>query len=147
MSMLSWEEISKNREASFYSMKDILLHMIDNEEWIVNYVIFEKSKEYPRRNSSEYSSMSMILNHLAIVEEKTLSYFSKTTDVELKRNVSFELSSGKKFDMTIEECLFQSFTEQLYHLGEIICLLWQDNIEPPAMQWFYNKPEMRPNRQ
>jgi uncharacterized damage-inducible protein DinB len=35
--------VVKNREASFYSMKNILLHMIDNEDWIVNWVIPGKS--------------------------------------------------------------------------------------------------------
>jgi uncharacterized damage-inducible protein DinB len=33
--------------------------------------------------------------------------------------------------MTVEESLFQTFTEQLYHLGEMIALLWQDGVEPP----------------
>jgi len=140
LSDLSWEEAAKNREASFYSMKNILLHMIDNEDWIVNYAIFEKSKEYSRRSSDDCTTMSMILEHLSEVEKKTLDYFSKVTVEELRGMVDFELSSGKKFDMTVEECLFQSFTEQLYHLGELICLLWQDNIEPPPMQWFYNRP-------
>ncbi len=140
LSELSWEEVVKNREASFYSMKNVLLHMIDNEDWIVNYAIHEKSKEYSRRSSNDYTNMSMILEHLSEVEKKTLDYFSKATADELKRKVSFELSSGKKFDLTVEECLFQSFTEQLYHLGELICLFWQDDIEPPPMQWFYNKP-------
>jgi len=140
MSDLSWEEAAKNREASFYSMKNVLLHMIDNEDWIVNYAIFEKSKEYSRRSSDDYTNMRMILEHLSEVEKKTLDYFSKATDMEFERKVAFELSSGKKFDLTVEECLFQSFTEQLFHLGELICLLWQDNIEPPPMQWFYNRP-------
>jgi uncharacterized damage-inducible protein DinB len=141
LSELSWEDASKNREASFYSMKNVLLHMIDNEDWIVNYAIFEKSKEYSRRSSNDYTNMGMILEHLSEVEKKTLNYFSKATIEELKRRVAFELSSGKKFDLTVEECLFQSFTEQLYHLGELICLFWQDDIEPPPMQWFYNKPK------
>ena len=86
--------------------------------------------------------MQMILDHLSEVEKKTIDYFSSATEDELKRRVVFELSTGKKFDLTVEECLVQSFTEQLYHLGEIICLLWQDDIEPPQMQWFYNRPIM-----
>ncbi len=112
MSDLSWEEAAKNREASFYSMKNVLLHMIDNEDWIVNYAIFEKSKKYSRRSSDDYTNMSMILEHLSEVEKKTLDYFSKATEEEFKRKVAFELSSGKKFGMTVEECLFQSFTER-----------------------------------
>jgi uncharacterized damage-inducible protein DinB len=149
---LPWEEVIKNREASFYSMKNILVHMIDNEDWIVNWVINNKALEYKREKKSEdYRSMSEVLDHLNNVESKTRSYLKKalatgtgssTEDSnEFKRRVNFVLqSSGKSFDLSVEESLFQSFTEQLYHLGEIIALLWQQNVEPPQMQWFWNNP-------
>ena len=137
---LPWSDVEKNREASFYSMKNILLHMIDNEDWMVNWVIHNKSKDYVRRKSEEYTSMNMILEHLREVEERSAQYFSKLDDAELSRKAKFTTSAGQTFDLTVEECLFQSFTEQLYHLGELIALLWQDNIEPPKMQWFWNNP-------
>jgi hypothetical protein len=25
-------------------------------------------------------------------------------------------------------------------MGELIALLWQEDIEPPKMQWFFNNP-------
>jgi len=137
---LPWSEVEKNREASFYSMKNILLHMIDNEDWIVNWVIHTKSKDYVRRKSDEYRSMRMILDHLEEVEEKSAQYYAKLDVIELSRRVKFATSAGGTFDLSVEECLFQSFTEQIYHLGELIALLWQDNIEPPKMQWFWNNP-------
>jgi len=37
LSELPWSEVIKNREASFYSMGNILLHIIDNEDWMVNW--------------------------------------------------------------------------------------------------------------
>ena len=36
LASLPWEAVTKNREASFYSMKDIMLHMIDNEDMVVS---------------------------------------------------------------------------------------------------------------
>jgi uncharacterized damage-inducible protein DinB len=134
------EEVEKNREASFYSMKNILIHMIDNEDWIVNWVIRNKSTEYTRRKSGEYKDMAMVLEHLDEVQNRTRSYLQAADDNELKRRVDFRLMSGDVFDLSVEECLFQSFTEQLYHLGELIALLWQNNVEPPKMQWFWNNP-------
>jgi uncharacterized damage-inducible protein DinB len=41
---LPWESVTKNREASFYSMRNILMHMIDNEDWVV---------KHPRAQSQE----------------------------------------------------------------------------------------------
>ena len=137
---LPWKEVDENREASFYSMKNILLHMIDNEDWIVNWVVKGRSKEYKREKKSvEYTEMKMVIEHLDKIESKTREYFARVNDAELSRHVSFVLQSGESFDMTVEECLFQTFTEQLYHLGELIALLWQENIEPPKMQYFFNK--------
>ena len=137
---LPFEVVDKNREASFYSMKNILLHMIDNEDWIVGWVIPGKSQEYVRRKWSEYTSIQMVLEHLDEVEQRTREFLKGASDAELGKRVDFVLSSGKSFNISTEECLFQSFTEQLYHLGELIALLWQDNVEPPKMQWFWNNP-------
>jgi uncharacterized damage-inducible protein DinB len=144
---LPYSVVEGNREASFYSMKNILLHMIDNEDWIVNWVIHGKSQEYIRKKSAEYTTMEMVLRHLDEVETRTRDYLKTIQEAELSRRVAFVLSSGKKFNLSVEESLFQSFTEQLYHLGELIALLWQENIEPPRMQWFWNNPREQGNMQ
>jgi uncharacterized damage-inducible protein DinB len=134
------EALSKNREASFYTMKNIMLHMIDNEDWIVNWVIPGKSQAYVRRKWEEYVDIAAVLQHLNEVEKGTRTYLETLARDDMSRQVDFVLSSGRTFSLSVEECLFQSFTEQLYHLGELIALLWQDNVEPPKMQWFWNNP-------
>jgi uncharacterized damage-inducible protein DinB len=141
---LPWETVTKNREASYYSMKNILVHVIDNEDWIVNWVILNRATEYKRaRKSEQYTSMQMVRDHLEEVEKKTRAYLEKADEKEMKRRVNFALSSEESFDLSVEESLFQSFTEQLYHMGELIALLWQEDIEPPRMQWFWNNPRAR----
>lgn len=147
LSELPWEKITENKEASFYNMRNILLHMIDNEDRIVNWTIHNRAKDYKRiREPDEYTNMKQVIDHLDEVEGKTKEYFKDIRGREVEefaRRINFFLSSGPSFDLSIEEALFQSFTEQLYHLGELIALLWQDNIEPPAMQWFKNNPRSR----
>jgi uncharacterized damage-inducible protein DinB len=143
LSELSWEEVIKNREASYYSMRNILVHMIDNEDWMVNWVIHNKSREYKReRNADDYQDMQQVTSHLDQVEERTKKYLGsvQNQEAEFARRINLVLSSGKSFDLSVEEALFQSFTEQLYHIGELIALFWEENIEPPPMQWFNNNP-------
>ncbi len=140
---LPWEEVVKNREASYYSMKNILIHIIDNEDWIVNWVVHNRATEYKRAKSEDYTSMQTIREHLDEVERKTKTYLERADKKMLEKRVNFTLSSGQTFDLSVEESLFQSFTEQLYHIGELIALLWQQNIEPPTMQWFHNNPRAR----
>jgi uncharacterized damage-inducible protein DinB len=125
-------------------MRNIVIHMIDNEDWIVNWVIHDNSAGYRRaRKAEEYGSMIMVEEHLGEVERKTRAYLQASDEKELQRMVKFTLSSGPTFDMSVEESLFQSFTEQLYHLGELIALLWQEDVEPPTMQWFWNNPRAK----
>lgn len=140
---LPWESVTKNREASFYNMKDILLHIIDNEDMIVEWQIRDRGAEYKRaRDWGEYRDMQMIREHLDGVEKRTRAYLEHADERELERRVNFTVRSGT-FDLSVEECLLQSFTEQLYHMGELIALLWQENIEPPRMQWFWNNPRAK----
>ena len=108
---------------------------------MVNWVVKSKATEYKRdKKSDDNIDMRMVLDHLNIVEEKTQLYLKGFAEEDLKSRVKLTLSSGREFDLTVEECLLQSFTEQLYHIGELIALMWQENIEPPQMQWFYNNP-------
>ena len=138
---LPWDEVTQNREASYYSMRNIMIHMIDNEDWIVNWVIKNRAGEYKReRKSEEYLDMNMIRKHLEDIERETTAYLGGADEGEMQRRVNFTLSSGATFDLSVEESLLQSFTEQIYHLGELIALLWQKDIEPPRMQWFWNNP-------
>lgn len=141
LTSLPWEAVTKNREASFYSMKDIMLHIIDNEDWILRHQILRDSG-YKPRDWKEYTDMAMIKEHLGEVEKRTDAYLERADEKELGRRVDFVVRSGT-FDLSVEECLFQSFTEQLYHMGELIALLWQENVEPPRMQWFWNNPRAR----
>jgi uncharacterized damage-inducible protein DinB len=143
LSELPWEKVTENREASFYSMRNILIHITDNEDWIVNWVVQNRGAEYKRsKEATEYSSMDEVVRHLDEVESKTKNYLGSIAgreDEEFKRRANFVVRSGS-FDLSVEEVLFQSFTEQIYHIGELIALLWQENIEPPPMQWFKNNP-------
>jgi len=142
LTSLPWEAVTKNREASYDSMKDIMLHMIDNEDMVVSGQIL-KVPDYKRAHDwEEYRDMLMIRGHLDEVEKKTKAYLEKADENELGRRVNFTVRSGS-FDLSAEECLMQSVTEQLYHMGELIALLWQENIEPPKMQWFWNNPRTR----
>ena len=136
---LPWDEVAKNREASFYNMKNILVHMVECEDWIVGWVIPGKPTEFKDKNYDEFTSMRMVVDYLKEVESRTRNFLSNASESELAKKVDFVVSSGT-FNITVEECLFQSFTEQLYHLGELIALLWQDNINPPPMMWFKNNP-------
>lgn len=142
LASLPWEVVTQDRGASFGSMKDVMLHMIDNEDMVVSGQILKVPGYKRERDWEEYKDILMIREHLDEVEKKTNAYIERADENEPGRRVNFTVHSGS-FDLSVEECLLQSFTEQLYHMGELIALLWQEDIEPPRMQWFWNNPRTR----
>jgi hypothetical protein len=72
ISLLGWEEAVRNREASYYSLVGIILHMIDNEDWVVNLVIPGRpATERKKRLPSEFTAFEEVEALLTDVETKT----------------------------------------------------------------------------
>jgi uncharacterized damage-inducible protein DinB len=132
----------ENREASFHSMKNILVHMVYVEAWLVGSAILGEKRSYKEPNFASFKNMRMVIEYLDQVESNTRTYLQHASKGELSRKVRFRFSSKQrhKYNLTAEECVFQSVTEQLFHIGELIALLWQEGIAPPNMEWFSNNP-------
>jgi uncharacterized damage-inducible protein DinB len=131
----------KNREASFHSIRNIMVHMIYVEDWLVNSAILGKKGSYREPNFDSFD-IPKVISYLNQVESNTKNFLKEATENELRRKIKLRFSPRQKraYNLTVEECLVQSFTEQLYHIGELIALMWQENIKPPDMQWFSNNP-------
>ena len=138
----SWEEATKNREASFQSMKNIFIHMVEVEDWMVTWVIPDRKDSYKWDKFEEYDTVADINDFLSRVETSTRLYLDRADEKELTRKITLTLRSGDTFPMSPEECIFQAVTEQLYHMGELIALFWQQEVRPPRMQWFWNNPRI-----
>ena len=132
---LPWEEVVKNREASFHSIRNIFLHTLDVEERLIHYLIRDRIQEWVRRNFDEFDSISAIKSRMMRTDEETARIIASLSSDDLTRIVVFPRRERPSVQMTVEDVLIQNLTEQLHHRGELIALLWQMNIEPPEMQW------------
>ena len=120
-----------------------MIHMIYVEDWLLCSAILGRGRDYREKNFKSFQDMHAVLAYLDKVELKTRAYLKNVGERELCRKVKLQFSPrGAVYDMSVEECLYQSVTEQLYHLGELIALLWQENIRPPSMEWFSNNPRL-----
>jgi uncharacterized damage-inducible protein DinB len=135
----------KNREASFHSIRNILVHMIYVEDWLVNSAILGRRGEYRELDFESFDTMKKVINYLDTIESKTTIFLKNAKEKDLRRPMKLRFSPSQKraYNLTVEECLLQSITEQLYHTGELIALMWQENIKPPNMEWFSNNPRIR----
>ena len=138
---LAWAEVVESRGASFDSLKDILLHTIDNEDRLVNYVISGRMKDWrlltARRVLSPdvFLDMDSIRNRAGEVKSKSKAYLANMKPEELERKVEIQRMGMPSVWVRVEDVLVHVALENIHHYGELIALLWQMDVEPSHMGW------------
>ena len=132
---IPWQEMVRNHETSWLSLKDTLLHIIWVEDTWINYSI--QGLEDPNRpfNYSKYQTWNSIIEYNSRTVSKVDEYLSNIKLEDLDRKVWRINNDGIKRTSRIKDVLIHVVTEELHHRGEIIAILWQMNIEPPDMGW------------
>jgi uncharacterized damage-inducible protein DinB len=134
LSELPWEEVVKDRGASFPSLRDIYLHCIICVDGIVNHIL-QGIPSFPRINYDDYESIEKIRQYVDQVESEANKYLSKITPEELSRKIERKRRDGSSNRATVEDYLIHLFQEEIHHIGELIALLWQMGVSPPHMGW------------
>ncbi len=132
---LPWEEFIEDRGASFASMRNIFLHVLDVEDRLINYVIPERSQEWIQQDYLKFTDMSSIEKRAEDVEKKANAYLASLTPRELDRKVTLPWRRNPPLVMRVEDILAMISFEAASHMGELIALLWQDDIQPPFLSW------------
>lgn len=135
LATLPWEKVVKSRAASFDSLRDILLHTLDVEDRMINYVIPGRTKDWVSRSPDEFQDIDSIRKRAKEVESKTKNYVAKMTPAELERKVQYSRLGMPPVPVRVEDILIHAAFENVHHFGELIALLWQIDVEPPHMGW------------
>jgi uncharacterized damage-inducible protein DinB len=131
---LGWDEMVKDRDASFNSLRNIYLHGVMVLDWIVNNLI-QGNPSFPRINYDDYTSIDAVRVYVDQVESKANENLRKMTPEKLSRNIERKQRDGSTTTATVEDYLIHAFQEETHHRGEIIALLWQMGVSPPHMGW------------
>jgi len=134
LSELPWEEVVKDRGASFPSLRDIYLHCIICVDGIVNNIL-QGVPSFPRINYDDYESIEKIRDYVDQVESEANKYLSKITPEELSRKIERKRRDGSSNRATVEDYLIHLFQEEIHHIGELMALLWQMGVSPPHIGW------------
>jgi uncharacterized damage-inducible protein DinB len=148
LSTLPEDTLTKYRGASFPSILDIFVHILDVYHcWFYAY---EKGKSC---NRWEYASKTgeLIppeLKGLSIDQVKKMERqidqlvqrnLKSLHPKDLTRSFSFSQGRGKQRETksrNVAEMLWHLIEEELQHRGEMNALLWEDDVEPPVTSWF-----------
>jgi uncharacterized damage-inducible protein DinB len=133
LSQLSWDEVVKDRAASFGSLRNIYLHCVACVEFI--YHVIHAEPTFSQINYDDYESIDKIQAYLGQVESKFNAYLRRLTPEELARNIPRKQRDGSTTIATVEDNLIHLFQEEIHHIGEFIALLWQIDVRPPHIGW------------
>jgi uncharacterized damage-inducible protein DinB len=135
LSKLPWNELIKNREASFNSIRNIFIHTLRAADHWLDLLLKEKPQQ--RREFDEYETIEDVRKYMEHVEARMREYTSSLTPEGLLNKYKIRNDLGETVEVTAEDVLIHVFEEEVHHRGELIALLWQMEIEPPVMGWKY----------
>ena len=133
LARLPWEELTKNREASWHSLRNIFIHTLGaTEHWLD---VLENKQKTKHRGFDEYTNIEDIRGYMQGVEDRMQKYLDGLSQSGLEKKFNVRDDEGKDVGPTAEDILIHVFEEEVHHRGELIGLLWQMGIEPPLMGW------------
>jgi uncharacterized damage-inducible protein DinB len=133
LSSLSWEEFTRNREASFNSLRNIFVHTLRAIDYWLDFLKEENLRS--ERKFDEYRSIDDVRIYMERVETRMKDYLQSLPSDGLRKKYSVTGESHKITKVSAEDVLIHVFEEEVHHRGELIALLWQMGIEPPEMGW------------
>ena len=130
---LSWDEFTKNREASFHSIRNIFVHALGAMDYWLDFL--QRQNLHSKREYDEYGTFEQVRAYMEHVEKRMQDYLDSLSIEGLKKTYTVTGDDDKTMKITAEDVLIHVFEEEVHHRGELIALLWQMGIEPPSMGW------------
>lgn len=131
---LPWAVVSKDRGTTWHSMAGVFHHVVGvYDGWLCS-VVQEKGvdERTASRRWDGFASMEDIRAFHDAVWESVDRLMGRFTDASLRRRVK---APWQPKACTLEDALIQVTLETAHHTGEIITMLWQEDLRPPAMTW------------
>jgi uncharacterized damage-inducible protein DinB len=134
---LPLEIAAKNIEASHNSIAHIFTHILTVYDGWLNHARKGVESGVPESELDEaYQSMDSMRRYMKHVEAGVDALLRQLDDAMLSTPIRVEWMEREH---SLADALMQVTIEQAHHLGEIIALLWQHNIEPPEMTWIMSQ--------
>jgi len=125
---LGWEEVAKNREATHNSMHGIFIHMLEVEDSYLHYDIPGIPWPHGERDPVIFDTFDKMEAYDQAVAKKAEEFFAGLASEGLGRKVFIP---DWDEEMSVEHVLLHTFLDEMAHLGELVCLMWQIDVEPP----------------
>ena len=135
---LSESDRRKDRRASFPSLEDIFLHILDNNVWWLESVPQDRQKTNQRvEGPLPQEGIQRAAERVAKIDRDLAASLSaaRLTEGYVVHGVE---GNGKAFEMRVNlrTIIWHLLEEELQHRGEMNALFWQSDVEAPTRAWF-----------
>ena len=130
---MTLEDFTKNRELSFYSIKDTFIHTISVENNWLHYSY--RGLENPSFKPEIYPDIQSAKRYMSEVDQKTDSLFKELRPEDLGKWVSRKQSDGRVVNYRLENVLYHIPIEVIHHYGEIFAEFWKMDMEAPYISY------------
>jgi uncharacterized damage-inducible protein DinB len=132
------KERLKARGASFSSIQDIFLHILDNNLWWLESVPQDRQESHTAVEGA--LSEPEIRRQVRRAARSARKLAKSLTPSRLDRTfvVRGVQGNGKPFEMkaTLRTIIWHLVEEELQHRGEMNALFWQMDVDAPTRSWF-----------
>jgi uncharacterized damage-inducible protein DinB len=135
MAEIPWETVTESSGASFDSIRDIFIHSLQAEHFWIRRLKGKSIEGIYGTPFTKYADISSIKEYANTVEAETNEYLEKLTNQELQSVFEYKGRDGNINRNFTEDVLMHIVEEEIHHRGEILCIYWQHDIQPPYITY------------
>jgi len=141
MAEIPWETVTENCGASFESIRDIFVHSLQAEQFWIRNLNQKSTQGIWETPFNKFTSVKDIQDYADKVEAETNEYLKNLTDKKLKSIFEFVGWDKKTHRHMVEDILIHVVEEEIHHRGELLCIYWQHDLQPPYISYMGYKGE------
>ena len=132
------KERLRDRGASFPSMQDIFLHILDSNAWWLDSVVNAHQESHHEIKGSLSGAEIRRQTRRIARSSRRLARWLTPTRLNRRFVVRGTRGDGKPFEMrmNLRTIVWHTVEEELQHRGELNALFWQQDVDAPTRAWF-----------
>jgi len=135
MAEIPWKKVVESCGASFDCVRDIFIHSLQAEQFWIRRLSGKNTEAIFATPFSKFADISTVQEYVDEVEAETNEYLKTLTEEKLQSVFEFKGWDGKTKRNKIEDILMHVIEEEIHHRGELLCIYWQNDIEPPYISY------------
>jgi len=141
MAEIPWETVTESCGASFDSIRDIFVHSLQAEHSWIRRLAGKSTDGIYETAFSKFASVKDMHDYANLVESETNDYLNTLTNEKLESIFEYRGRDGKTHRYKVEDVLMHLVEEEIHHRGELLCIFWQHDIQPPYTSYTAYKEE------